>query len=179
MFSEVMKVFILLCLVAAVAADFGEFQKKRGRRYKNDEQALKAEGHYKRHRRFFDEHNARFQAGEVTFTVGDNEFADQNNTEVIADLCKTVLPRGERAVQAPNTFPAGAASRDYTSQMQPIVNQGSCGSCWAFAAVAQLEAFYKKNSYNYVMSPQYLVDCSRGTNQGCNGGWPATAMSEK
>lgn len=120
-----MKIFILLCLVAAVADDFGEFQKKRGRKYKNAEQALQAEGHYKRHKKFFDEHNARFEAGEVTFTVGDNEFTDRNDTEVIDELCKTVPPRGERAVQAPNTFPAGAASRDYTSQMPPIVNQGS------------------------------------------------------
>lgn len=51
LFTEVMKLFILLCLVVAVAADFGEFQKKRGRKYKNAEEALQAKGHYKRHRR--------------------------------------------------------------------------------------------------------------------------------
>lgn len=179
-----MKLFIVLCLVAAVAADFGDFQKKHGRKYKNAEQALKAEAHFKRNMKKFEEHNAKFQAGEVSFTIGENQFSDKNHTEVIAAICKTVAPKDMRAlpaVQLPSTFPAGAASKDYTSWMQPVVDQGDCGSCWAFATVAQLESVYKRNSpvYNYVMSPQYLVDCSTASpNTGCDGGWPSVAMTK-
>lgn len=171
-------------LGAAVAADFTDFQKSRGRKYRNAQQAAQAEAHYKRHRRFFDDHNAKYEAGEVSFTVGVNDFADQKNTEVIAQLCKTIPPKELRAlpvIQDPSTFPAGAASKDWTSIMQPVVDQRECGGCWAFATVAQLESLYKRNSpsYNFVMAPQYLVDCDRINDGGCNGGgWPANAMSK-
>lgn len=169
-------------LVAAVAANFRDFQKRRGRKYKSDEHALQAEAHYNRHMKKFAEHNAKFQKGEVTFQIGENEFTDKNNTEVIAKICRTTRPKNMRALpiaQDPSTFPAGAASVNYTSYMQPIVDQLDCGSCWAFATVAQLEFLYKKNSpvYNYVMSPQYLVDCDLA-DSGCDGGWPGNAMGK-
>lgn len=178
-----MKLLIFVCSVVFVAADFSDFKKRHGRKYKSAEHASEAESHYKRHKKFFDEHNAKFAAGEVSFTVGDNEFADQNNTEVIAQICRITPPKETRrlpAVQAASAFPPGTETADFTSLMNPVVNQGKCGSCWAFATVAQLESLYKRNSssYNFVMSPQYLVDCDRVNDGGCNGGWPANAMSK-
>lgn len=177
-----MKLLIVLCLVAAVTADFSEFMKKRGRKYKSAEEASRAEGHYNRHKKFFDEHNAKFAAGKVHFKVGENEFTDQNNTELVAQMCRTIQPKQMRAAQGeqdPDTFPPGAPSANWTYTMQPIAYQGNCGSCWAFATVAQLESLYKRNSYNYVMSPQYIVDCSHTSpNSGCDGGWPGKAMSK-
>lgn len=178
-----MKFFIVFCLAAAVAADFSDFQERFGKEYKNAEEALKAEAYYLMHLKYFDEHNAKFAAGEVTFTVGETKFSDQNHTEVIAKICRTTPPKTMRAlpaVQDPSTFPAGEPSKDWTSIMQPVVDQGNCGSCWTFATVAQLESVYKRNSNNYVMSQQYLVDCSRDQpNNGCNGGWPAVAMGRE
>lgn len=62
---------------------------------------------------------------------------------------------------------------DYTPFLRPIRNQGQCGSCWAFAAVAAVEGNY--NSANRAMqlkdslSTQQLVDCD-DSNGGCNGG---------
>lgn len=56
----------------------------------------------------------------------------------------------------------------------PIKNQGQCGSCWAFSAVATIES---QNALTnglvagkvVTLSEQQLVDCDK-TSHGCNGG---------
>lgn len=67
--------------------------------------------------------------------------------------------------------PLGAA--DHTGKMNGIKNQGSCGSCWAFAANGVHEVTWNmQKGRNFDLSEQQLVDCSRAyRNQGCNGGW--------
>lgn len=60
-------------------------------------------------------------------------------------------------------------------------NQGSCGSCWAFSAVGNLEGLNFINGGKLTQySEQQLVDCSSaGTpygNFGCNGGWMTDAI---
>jgi C1A family cysteine protease len=59
-----------------------------------------------------------------------------------------------------------------------IKNQGQCGSCWAFSATGVLEsAYFMKGQKNADLSEQQLVDCTRPQgNQGCNGGWPSSAL---
>ena len=53
-----------------------------------------------------------------------------------------------------------------------IRQQGSCGACWAFAAVAALEKFYfDRLGARLEFSQQELVDCKEGI-RGCQGGIP-------
>ena len=52
-----------------------------------------------------------------------------------------------------------------------VKNQGSCGSCWAFAAVASMEAaYFEKHGHTLPMSEQQLLDCDTRS-KGCQGGW--------
>lgn len=180
-----MKVFTAFCLVAVVAADFSEFKKKYSKIYKDAQEALIAESHYNNNTKSFDEHNAKYEAGNVSFTVGVNEFADQDHVllATVHKKCVNGPPQNPNkralpAQQNPATFPPGAASKDWTWTMEPIRDQGSCGSCWAFATIATMESLYRRNNHAFKMSPQYLVDCNRdSSNQGCNGGWAANAMN--
>jgi C1A family cysteine protease len=58
-----------------------------------------------------------------------------------------------------------------------VKNQGSCGSCWAFSAVAAIESTLLINGRTELLSEQQLVDCSRAYgNQGCSGGWMDSAF---
>lgn len=64
--------------------------------------------------------------------------------------------------------------RDKAGQnwVSPILDQGNCGSCVAFAAVGVLETQYKISSlfpnFNVKFSPQHLFACGGGA---CNYGW--------
>jgi len=56
-----------------------------------------------------------------------------------------------------------------------VKDQGHCGSCWAFSAVAAIESanfIQKKQSSVQTLSEQQLVDCAGGSyhNNGCHGG---------
>mmetsp|Transcript_5055 Transcript_5055/g.7630 ORF Transcript_5055/g.7630 Transcript_5055/m.7630 type:complete len:303 (+) Transcript_5055:26-934(+) len=61
--------------------------------------------------------------------------------------------------------------------IHPILNQGQCGSCWAFGAAEALSDRFcidSNGNDNVVLSPQYLVNCDTGS-YGCDGGFPDQA----
>lgn len=63
-----------------------------------------------------------------------------------------------------------------SGKVNPIKNQGQCGSCWSFSVVGTIETnnALKKSIAPGTYSEQQLVDCcgARGYQcNGCNGGW--------
>jgi len=62
------------------------------------------------------------------------------------------------------------------SLMNPIREQQSCGSCWAFSSIAALETRHAiLNKELFKLSEQELIDCDT-TNMGCDGGLPDKAF---
>jgi len=60
--------------------------------------------------------------------------------------------------------------------LNPVQNQGECGSCWSFSTTAAMEALYFINNQQLPkLAEQQLVDCDR-KDFGCNGGAPIYAM---
>jgi len=58
-----------------------------------------------------------------------------------------------------------------------VRNQGSCGSCWAFATVGAVESAYcLKTGSLTQFSEQYLTSCETQQSRGCSGGFPDGAI---
>jgi cathepsin F len=71
-----------------------------------------------------------------------------------------------------------ASSLDWRTQgaVNPIKDQGQCGSCWAFSTVANIEgAGFVETGKLLNLSEQQLVDCDTA-DSGCNGGLPSNAF---
>ena len=62
--------------------------------------------------------------------------------------------------------------------VNPIKDQGQCGSCWSFSTIQALEsASAIKYGKLYTLSEQELVDCDNIHDHGCNGGLMNNAFS--
>jgi hypothetical protein len=60
---------------------------------------------------------------------------------------------------------------DYIGIYTPVRDQQSCGSCWAFAACAQMETAIKKyEGISVNVSEQFLISCNE-ENYSCSGGY--------
>ncbi|XP_040379488.1 cysteine protease 1-like [Oryza brachyantha] len=127
--------------------------------------------------RFVDAHNARADE-HGGFRLGMNRFADLTNDKFHAAYLAATAPAGRgRHVgetyrhDGVETLPDSVDWRDQGA-VAPIKNQGQCGSCWAFSAVAAVEGINKIVAGDLVtLSEQELVECARnGANSGCNGG---------
>lgn len=106
---------------------------------------------------------------------GVNHFSDWTDEEFQAILGLKNMPlqstQGEKVIDYVD--PNRLQNKDWKTSMNGVRNQGSCGSCWSFAAVATQEAAHKiHQGTGLQLSEQDLVDCSKSYgNQGCNGGW--------
>ncbi|RLN36465.1 ervatamin-B-like [Panicum miliaceum] len=136
-----------------------------------------------------------------SYEVGENQFADLTNDEFrdmyLMKIGEAVAPapeavgEGEGEGEPATGMSSGASGYLNSANGAPnrvdwrargavtrVKNQQSCGSCWAFAAVASIEGLHKIKTGQLVsLSEQEIVDCDRGGNDhGCDGGWPSAAM---
>ncbi|XP_020250276.1 senescence-specific cysteine protease SAG39-like [Asparagus officinalis] len=119
-------------------------------------------------------------AGAHKYKLGANQFADLTNEEFRASYNgfrpskPNVLKAAVRSNFKYENFTAAPASMDWRTKgaVTPIKNQGQCGCCWAFSAVASTEGIHKLTTGKLIsLSEQELVDCdTSGEDQGCNGG---------
>ncbi|KAJ8753474.1 hypothetical protein K2173_019873 [Erythroxylum novogranatense] len=115
-------------------------------------------------------------AGDKSYKLGVNQFADLTNEEF-----KTTRNRfkghmcskqaGPFRYENVTDIPSNVDWRE-KGAVTPIKDQGQCGSCWAFSAVASIEGITQLSTKKLIsLSEQELVDCDiEGEDQGCQGG---------
>jgi len=120
------------------------------------------------------------QAKGAKWTAGTN-WVTRLSPEEQKRLCGTIIekpdPSEVELLSLPpnNNLPAKFDWRDNNGNwVTPVTDQGICGSCWDFSAVAQVEAWWKIHNSNLDAMPdlseQFVLSCSNG---GC-GGWSVT-----
>ena len=92
-------------------------------------------------------------------TFGVTLFADLTDEEMLKRMgdIESNIPLAEVQKSTLKSLPDH--SIEWRHVFQPIQNQGSCGSCWAFAATATVEAYKSiKGEDEVKLSEQQLVD---------------------
>ncbi len=111
-----------------------------------------------------------------SFQVGINPAMQYDIKELCSLNHELYLPTMhlKQALRKPSDLaPVSTLPEAYTGIASSVKNQGSCGSCWAFAAVGLMESMIlKKDGIEVDLSEQQLVSCNPW-GWGCNGGlWP-------
>ncbi|XP_074560184.1 zingipain-2-like [Curcuma longa] len=133
---------------------------------------------FKENLRLVEEHNAAADRGEQSYRLGMNRFADLTNEEYRARFLGNFsrLTSTSRKISSrylPREGDDLPDSIDWREKgaVVSVKNQGRCGSCWAFSAVAAIEGINQIVTGNLIsLSEQELVDCDTG-NRGCSGGF--------
>lgn len=110
----------------------------------------------------------------ATWSMALNQFADVTESEFQAKYTGFRFSTRSKSFAVNQAPSANPPAIDWVTNgaVNPVKNQGQCGSCWAFSAIANLEGLnFIANGKLLNLSEQQLVDCSQSFgNYGCNGG---------
>ncbi|XP_021828650.1 senescence-specific cysteine protease SAG39-like [Prunus avium] len=150
-----------------------EWMARYGRVYTDNEEKEKRFKIFKENVAYIESSNAD---ASKPYKLRVNQFTDLTNEEFIASRnrfkghecsTKTTSFKYENVASVPATM-------DWRKKgaVTPIKDQGQCGCCWAFSAVAATEGITQLTTGKLVsLSEQELVDCdTKGVDQGCEGG---------
>jgi len=201
--SAVLVVVALLGLAAAlprinVKPQFDAFLAKYGKSYATEAEYNRRLGYFEQNLKKLAHLRATMtRSGQASWTADITFMFDLNDDERsyytgrqkynATGLAISCLAHGVTAAQLDTS--ATPTSWDWRTKnvVNPIKNQGQCGSCWAFSTIGVIESkFAIKGNTLTSFSEQEIVDCSHGCsneppygdvcNQGCNGGWQWNAF---
>jgi cathepsin L len=166
------------------------YKQEHGKVYGSEQEETSRRLIWEKNVRFIQKHNVEESLGQHTYTVKMNKYGDLTNKEFRAmmngfDVKAHRINQQNKPALIGHMFENPTddipASVDWRTKgyVNEVKDQGQCGSCWSFSAVASLEGqHFKKTGKLVSLSEQNLVDCSsKFGNQGCNGGLMDQAFS--
>ncbi|KAL3884397.1 hypothetical protein ACJMK2_024536 [Sinanodonta woodiana] len=122
-------------------------------------------------------HNSKADQGIHTYWLRMNEYGDLTNEEYFRlrtgfEMSGSIERRGSVFKYTNLTEYHREVDWRRKGYVTPVKDQGSCGSCYAFAATGALEGqHFRKTGKLVSLSEQNIVDCSfKEYNRGCHGG---------
>ena len=174
-----MNKFLLVLVLALVACDsdldtimfqkFQQFMTKYNKKYGSIREYLGRYTVFKRNvMNILKKRNLSYKTGITRFA----DLTRQEFAKIYLNLnygAMNVVNLKPYKMNAKNDSPDSWDWRD-KNVVTDVKDQASCGSCWAFSAVGNLEGLYAQKTGNLVaLSEQLLVDCDY-YDSGCNGG---------
>merc|ERR1712035_5815 len=170
----VASLLVLVHSTPELDSQWEDFKTRYEKQYEKDEEVTKRKA-WEYNYYFMQNHNAAYEAGYETYSVGENEFNDLTGEEFVSYFNGLQMSNNRR--QNPVFVPSNQAvpaKVDWRPKgyVTPVKNQKQCGSCWAFSTTGSLEgATFNKTKKLVSLSEQNLVDCSmKYGNLGCMGG---------
>ncbi|XP_027071829.1 senescence-specific cysteine protease SAG39-like [Coffea arabica] len=157
---------------ASMTEKHEQWMAQHGRVYKDDAEKADRYKIFKENVNFIASFN---KAGNRPYKLDINQFADLTNEEFRAarnkykpwKVCESKSFMYENVSAVP-------ASMDWRKKgaVTGVKDQGQCGCCWAFSAVAAMEGINQLTTGKLIsLSEQELVDCdTAGEDEGCGGG---------
>uniref|UniRef100_A0A914QGD2 Peptidase C1A papain C-terminal domain-containing protein n=1 Tax=Panagrolaimus davidi TaxID=227884 RepID=A0A914QGD2_9BILA len=147
----------------------------------NAAEFLQRLGHFREAKQKLKEFHGKFKGAKFTL----NQFSLMSEEEQKHYLGGLPIPsnsslfRQKRSVFDGRNDTLIPANEDFRSNgyVSPVKNQGSCGSCYAFAAAAAIESQYliRQNKLLLDLSEQTIVNCESKSYQ-CKGGFLSRAL---
>jgi len=144
-----------------------------GQQYNSDTEYSFRQGLYEAKVVEMEAQNAKYAAGEDTWFARENQFSAMTEEEFVAQMLNFEPSQSITNSSIPviedysDSLKAEVGDKQWS--VSPVKDQGSCGSCWAFGAVAGMEGSAKKDlGSSQILSEQYVMDCT--SSAACSGG---------
>ncbi|RUS77304.1 hypothetical protein EGW08_014931, partial [Elysia chlorotica] len=173
---------LLICAVVAVVAvecssdsEWEKFKSTHAKVYSDKDEDIKRRGIWEANVVYINEHNAKYNKGEETFFLGQNEFADMTNEEYKKMFLGYQMHNdtdGNTDFYSDEDISALPDQIDWRAYgyVTDVKRQEMCASSYAFAAAGAIEGqMFRRYGNSQSLSAQNIIDCASKC-MGCLGG---------
>jgi cathepsin L len=156
---------------------FNAYKTKYNRAYSDEHEEMYRKQVFAANLNLIRQHNIEAEAGQHTYTLAVNQFADMTFEEFHMKYTgflglRHQYIRSQNIANLSSVQPADSVDWQQKGAVTQVKDQGQCGSCWAFSTTGSIEgAWFISKGNLQSLSEQQLMDCSRAEgNDGCEGG---------